>query len=76
MYKSEVELLMAEGLTDKAALSQVNGVFELASTEIALRNFGACGDWPFKNSLWGTESRQRRAFPIMRFTVNSGHFTK
>lgn len=39
MYKSEAELLMAEGLTDKAARSQVNGVFELASTEIALRNF-------------------------------------
>jgi hypothetical protein len=39
MYKAAVELLMAKGLSERAAEKQVNSVFKRAGMEIALRNF-------------------------------------
>ena len=76
MYKSEAELLMAEGLTDKAARSQVNGVFELASTEIALRNFWRLPGLAIQKFFMGHREPPAPGFCIIRSTVNSGPFTK
>jgi|SoiMethySBSTD1v2_1073268.scaffolds.fasta_scaffold29467_1 hypothetical protein len=39
MYNSGIEWLMAQGIPNKTARSQVNGVFKRAGIEIAVRNF-------------------------------------
>ena len=75
MFTSEVKVLTEEGVPEKTAANQINGLFERAGLEIAIRNFWRLPVLATEKFFMGHDEPRRRASSIMRSEANSERFT-